>query len=91
MLGTLNGALAARGIELGSDDIRADVTGTNELREGIVTLTRIDIRYTLRIPAGSRETVDRALSRHRDKCPTAQSLKAAVAVEWTAHIDEASP
>jgi uncharacterized OsmC-like protein len=88
MLGTLNGALAARGIELGPDGIRAEVEGTNELRDGIVTLTRIDIRYTLQIPAGSRETVERALARHREKCPTAQSLKAAVAVEWTADIHE---
>jgi uncharacterized OsmC-like protein len=88
MLGTLNGALAARGIELGADDIRADVSGTNELREGIVVLTRIDIHYTLRVPQGSREAVDRALARHRDKCPTAQSLVGAVAVEWTADIEE---
>jgi uncharacterized OsmC-like protein len=88
MLGTLNGALAARGILLESDDIRASVAGHNELRDGIVTLTRIDVHYTLRIPAASREAVDRALSRHRDKCPTARSLMGAVAVEWTADIHE---
>jgi uncharacterized OsmC-like protein len=88
MLGTLNGALAARGIEPGSDDIRAAVTGTNEVRDGIVTLTRIDIHYTLRIQPGTRDTVDRALSRHRDKCPTAQSLKAAIQIEWTAEVEE---
>jgi hypothetical protein len=33
---------------------RADVPGTNEVVDGIVTLTRIDIHYQLRIPAGSR-------------------------------------
>jgi uncharacterized OsmC-like protein len=90
MLGTLSGALAAREIRLGPDDIRADVSGVNELRDGIVTLTRIDIHYTLRIPAGTRETVDRALSRHREKCPTAMSLRGAVDVEWTADIEEVS-
>lgn len=90
MLGTLNGALAARGIDLQPERISADVEGTNELRDGIVTLTRIDIRYRLQIPAGSREAVDRALSRHREKCPTAMSLRGAVAVEWTADIEEAS-
>jgi uncharacterized OsmC-like protein len=90
MLGTLNGALEARGIRLDGDDIVADATGTNELREGIVTLTRIDIHYTLRIPAGTRETVDRALARHREKCHTAMSLKPAVDIEWTADIDESS-
>jgi uncharacterized OsmC-like protein len=88
MLGTLNGALEARGIRLDSDEIVADVTGTNELRDGIVMLTRIDIHYTLRIPAGSRETVDRALARHREKCHTARSLEAAVDIQWTADIEE---
>jgi hypothetical protein len=89
MLGTLNGALDVRGIHLPPDAIRADVQGFNELRDGMVTLTRIHVHYHLRIPPGTRDAVDRALSRHRDKCPTAHSLRGAVAVEWSAHIDEA--
>jgi uncharacterized OsmC-like protein len=89
MLGTLNGALAARGINVGPDGITASVAGINELRDGMVALTRIDVHYTLRIPAGSRDAVDRALERHRDKCPTARSLAGAVAVEWSADITEA--
>jgi organic hydroperoxide reductase OsmC/OhrA len=88
MMGTLSGALEARGIKLGPEDIGADVEGINEVRDGIVTLTHINVNYKLRIPAGSRETVDRALSRHKEKCPTAHSLKGAVEVEWTADITE---
>jgi uncharacterized OsmC-like protein len=88
MLGTLNGALEARGIQLQPDDIHATAAGTNELVDGMVTLIRIDIHYELRIPPGTRDAVDRALSRHRDKCPTAHSLRAAVPVEWTASIAE---
>lgn len=88
MLGTLNGALEARGIELPPAAIRAEAEGTNELRDGVVTLTRIEVRYSLRIPAGTREAVDRALSRHQDKCPTARSLSGAVEVRWTADISE---
>jgi uncharacterized OsmC-like protein len=88
MLGTLTGALEAREIRLGPDAIRATAAGTNEIVDGIVTLTRIDIHYALRIPAGSREKVDRALSRHRDKCPTAKSLAGAVVVEFTAEVVE---
>jgi uncharacterized OsmC-like protein len=88
MLGTLNGALAVRGIDLPAGRIRAEVQGTNELRDGIVQLTRIDVHYTLDIPRGSRDAVDRALARHRDKCPTAASLRGAVAVEWTADVRE---
>jgi organic hydroperoxide reductase OsmC/OhrA len=88
MLGTLNGALEARGIRLDPEDIIATAAGVNELRDGMITLTRIDVNYSLSIPAGSRETVERALARHREKCPTAHSLKGAVAVEWSADITE---
>ena len=88
MLGTLNGALEARGIKLAGEQIRADAEGSNELRDGIITLTNINVHYTLQIPAGSREAVDRALARHKDKCPTAQSLKGAVEVGWTADVEE---
>jgi uncharacterized OsmC-like protein len=89
MLGTLNGALEARGIQLEQDAIRASVTGTNEVRDGVITLTRVDVHYELRIPPGTREAVDRALSRHRDRCPTARSLAGAVEVAWTAEVTEA--
>lgn len=88
MLGTLNGALEARGITLEPDDITARVEGINRLRDGLPVLTEIVVRYRLRIPPGSRETVERALERHQSKCPSAQTLGAAVDVRWTAEIEE---
>lgn len=90
MLGTLNGALEVRGISLPPDDIVAHVEGVNEVRDGLPVLTEIVVRYRLRIPAGSRETVDRALERHASKCPTAQSLRGAVEVRWEAEVEERS-
>lgn len=90
MLGTLNGALGVRQIRLSSDDITAEVEGVNEVRDGLPVLTRIVVHYRLRIPEGTRETVDRALARHASKCPTARSLAGAVEVEWTADIEEVS-
>lgn len=78
-----------RGIKLEGSAIRAEVEGYHELRDRIPVLARVHVRYTLTIPAGSRETVDRALERHVDKCPTAQSLNGAVEVTWEADIDEA--
>lgn len=88
MLGTLNGGLEARGVSLSGDEISADVVGENEVREGLPVLTRITVNYHLRIPAGTRETVDRLLAKHQDKCPTAATLKGAVEVAWTADITE---
>ena len=88
MLGTLNGALEARAIKLAPEAISASGTGVNELVNGIVRLTSIQVHYRLTIPAGTREAVDRALSRHQEKCPTAVSLAAAIAISWTADITE---
>jgi len=89
MLGTLNGVLEARGMKFGPGELAAEVEGVNEIRDRLPVLTRIDIRYHLKIPAGSRDIVDRALDRHQSKCPTAASLSGAVEVHWTADIEEA--
>ncbi len=88
MLGTLNGALEVRGISLEPDAIGAEVRGINEVRDGLPVLTRIEVHYRLRIPPGARETVERALARHQDKCPTAATLQGAVEVAWSADITE---
>ena len=77
-----------RGISLGPEEIEASAEGYHELRDRIPVLTRIHVHYRLRIPDGSRETVDRALSRHVDKCPTANTLKGAVEMTWEAEIEE---
>jgi uncharacterized OsmC-like protein len=88
MLGTLNGALEVREVVLDPEDIVADVEGRNELVDGLPVLTRILVRYRLRIPRSDREKVERALQRHAAKCPTAASLKGSVSVEWKADIEE---
>ena len=77
-----------RGISLSPEQIVAHGEGVNVLRDRVPVLTEIRVRYELAIPAGSRETVDRALARHVDKCPTAQSLKGAVEISWEADIRE---
>ena len=89
MLGTLKGALEVRQVRLASDALWAEVEGLNEIRDGLPVLTAIELRYHLRIPAGTRETVERALARHQEKCPTAATLAPAVAVRWSAEIVEA--
>jgi uncharacterized OsmC-like protein len=79
-----------REIKLDSEDITVDAEGYHEVVNRIPVLTRIHARYSLRIPKGSRETVDRALERHVSKCPTAQSLAGAVEVTWEVKIEEVS-
>ncbi len=91
MLGTLNGALEVRQVKLEGADIQCSAEGVNTVREGLPVLTQVRVHYRLRIPAGTRESVDRALAKHQDRCPTAATLKGAVAVSWTAEVEERSP
>jgi uncharacterized OsmC-like protein len=77
-----------REVKLGTEQIRARAEGFNEMQGKIPVLTRIHVHYTIQIPEGSREKVDRALSTHVERCPTAQSLAGAVDVTWSADIEE---
>jgi len=88
MLGTLNGALEVRQVALPPEAISASVQGVNEVIDRVPVLTRLEIHYRLRIPAGSREIVDRALASHQSRCPSARSLEGAVEISWTAEIAE---
>ncbi len=74
---------------MANDAISARAEGVNEIVDRIVTLTRIRIHYTLRLPPDApRDRVDRALATHVSRCPTAQSLKGAVEISWTAEVEE---
>ncbi len=76
---------------MASDAISATAEGINEIVDKIPTLTRIKVHYTLRIPSEAPEDkVSRALETHVSKCPTAQSLKGAVEITWSADITEDS-
>lgn len=88
MLGTLNGALEVRQVKLEGDAIRCSAEGVNTVRAGLPVLAEVRVHYALRIPPGTRETVERALAKHQDKCPTAATFQGAVAVSWTAEIEE---
>ncbi len=89
MLGTLTGALEVRGIKLEPDAISATARGFNALEDSVIKLKKIEIDYTLRVPESARETVDRALARHQEKCPMARSLERAVEITWRADIQYA--
>jgi len=79
-----------RGITVADGDIGCTVEGTNEIVDRVIVLTKIDVHYTIRLPAGAdREKVDRALASHVDKCPTARSIRDSVRVAWTADITSA--
>ena len=72
---------------MASDAISARAEGVNEVVGGIVVLTRIHVRYDVRLPEGADPAkVDRALATHAAKCPTACSLKGSVEIGWQAAV-----
>ena len=54
MTGTLAGALAARKIPTHPDKLEAEVEGFVENVDGIALITRIHIKYRVKVPSGKR-------------------------------------
>lgn len=88
MLGTLRGALAARGIRTNKDTIGAEVEGLIEKVGTGIKITTIRIHYRLTVPADKRAEAERAVAVHDKGCPAAQSVTPAIKVEWDADYTE---
>ncbi len=88
MTGTLAGALEARGIPGHPDKLVADVEGTIENVEGRPLITKIKVKYTLKIPKGKRAEAERAIAIHDSRCPASQSVQRGIKVEWEGNIIE---
>lgn len=57
----------------------------------MLRIQRIDVRYTIPVPAGMREAAERALEHHVLNCPVAQTLTPCVEIAWEADIQEEEP
>ena len=77
-----------RDIEASREKIQADVEGDIEAIDSVMRITRIRVRYLLRIPAGTREKVERAVATHATKCPAAYSVKGCIDLDIAADITE---
>jgi uncharacterized OsmC-like protein len=89
MTGTLAGALEARQITAYGGSLETDVEG--DIEEGankVLLLTRVHIKYRMKIPTGKREQAERALALHHSRCPVSQSVERGIRVEWSADIAE---
>src|SRR5207247_5797526 len=82
MTGTLAGALAARKIPTQPDRLTADVEGFIENVDGKPLVTRIKVRYTVKVPKGKRADALRAIEEHEKGCPASQSVQRGIAIEW---------
>ena len=90
MTGTLAGALAARKIPTQPDKLVADVEGFVENIDGTPLITRIRVKYHVKVPQGRRADAERAIAVHEKGCPVAQSVQRGIRVEWEGEVEEES-
>ncbi|MBW3539873.1 MAG: OsmC family protein [Planctomycetes bacterium] len=86
-MGTLGSALEVRQIK-SAGNLIAEVEGDIEDVDGVLRITRIRLRYRLRIPCGSREKVERVLEHYAENCPAYQSVKGCIECSSEADILE---
>ena len=89
LTGTLGSALEARSIPVGPDNLSAEVEGYIENVENKPLITRVHVKYRLKVPQGKKAEAERAVGNHEKSCAVSQSLRMGIAVEIEAEIDEA--
>jgi uncharacterized OsmC-like protein len=88
MTGTLAGALAARKIPTHPDKLSAEVEGFIENVDGKPLITRIKVRYKVKVPRGKRDETLRAIEVHEKGCPASQSVQRGIRIEWDGEVEE---
>ena len=79
LIGTLGGALKARGIDGSGGRLTADAAGEVVVDpDGVLRLRRIDIVYHLMADEEQRAAAERAHAFHAAHCPNARSVAAAI-------------
>jgi len=88
MMGTLAGGLAGKRIPTPEDRYRADVEGDIEDINGILKITRIRVRYHLKVPKEKTAEAREAFSTYLVRCPAAQSVIGCIRIEDQLIIEE---
>ncbi|MHC1730062.1 MAG: OsmC family protein [Syntrophobacteraceae bacterium] len=83
MMGTLATLLAKKGIRTHKEVYRADVTGDIRDVNGILKITRIEVKYELRVPEEKREEAEEAFRDYLPECPAAQSVIGCIDIHHT--------
>lgn len=88
MTGTLAVALAARKIPTQPDKLWSEVEGTIENVDGHPLITKINVRYHVKVPQGKRADAERAIAVHEKGCPASQSVQRGIAIEYSGTVEE---
>jgi organic hydroperoxide reductase OsmC/OhrA len=87
-MGTLATVLAGMKIPTYGDRYRADVEGDIEDVDGVMRITKIRVRYTLKVPPGKAAGAREALKDYMRKCPAAMSVTGCIELTDSADISE---
>ncbi|MBP2668440.1 MAG: hypothetical protein H6Q80_642 [Deltaproteobacteria bacterium] len=88
MMGTLATVLAGRKIPTFGDRFRADAEGDIEDVNGVMRITRIRVRYTLKAPPGKGSEAMEAMRIYLTQCPAAMSVRECIALEDSLDVSE---
>lgn len=88
MMGTLAAVLASKKIPTYGDRYRADVEGEIEDVNGVMKITKIRVRYTLKAPPGKSAEAKEALDSYITQCPGAMSVTGCIELIHSIDITE---
>ncbi len=88
MMGTFASVLATKKIRTHTDRFQANVEGDIENVNNILKITRIRVKYHLKVPKGKTEAAKEALSSYLARCPAAQSVIGCIEILDDAIIEE---
>jgi len=74
MMGTLATVLAKKGIRSHKEVYQAEVTGDIEDVNGVLKITRIEVKYDLQVPDEKKQEAQEAFENYLSYCPAAQSV-----------------
>jgi len=71
-----------------AENLISEVEGDIEDVDGVLKISKIRLKYKVKIPSGMREKAERALAVYSDNCPAYQSVRGCIDCSWDAEIEE---
>jgi uncharacterized OsmC-like protein len=68
--------------------LTAEVRGEIEKDGNVLVIKRIHVTYHLKLKPDQRETAERVLDFHADKCPVARTLKGCVDISTELNMED---
>jgi len=88
MMGTFAAMLAKSRIPTPAERYQADVSGDIEAVDGVLKITRIGVRYTLKITPDKRVEAQECFNTYLPGCPAAQSVIGCIDITHTLEMTD---